>query len=121
MEFVMRDYRGTPSIIPNGFDQNIYLVMDDLGRLGRVWREADVNRTELEAVIENLIGGQHLNVVGVFGFNLFEGWSRDVSEDVAQEIRRRCDLQQCEVPPSLLAFVKRHEGLSRQLSLRLTK
>jgi hypothetical protein len=26
--------------VPNGDDQNVYLVMDDLGRLGRVWREA---------------------------------------------------------------------------------
>ena len=28
-------------------DQNIYLVMDDFGRLGRVWRETDVERTGL--------------------------------------------------------------------------
>jgi hypothetical protein len=31
----------TPSIVPNGDDQNVYLVVNDLGRLGRVWREAD--------------------------------------------------------------------------------
>ena len=29
----------TPSIVPN--DQTVYLVLDDLGRLGPVWREAD--------------------------------------------------------------------------------
>jgi hypothetical protein len=38
----------TPSIVPDGADHNIYLVMDDLGRLGRVWREADAEHTDLE-------------------------------------------------------------------------
>jgi hypothetical protein len=93
-------------------------VMDDFGRLGRVWREADVERTELETVIQDLIEGQYKSPVGVFGFNPFEGWSRDVSEDVAQEIRRRCDLRAQDVPSALQDFVERHEG-TRQLTLRL--
>ena len=104
----------TPSIVPGGVDQNIYLVMDDLGRLGRVWREADIDRTELETVIQDLLEGQYKSPVGVFGFNPFEGWSRDVSEDVAQEIRRRCDLQAQDVPSALQDFVERHERPRRQ-------
>jgi hypothetical protein len=108
----------TPSIVPGGTDQNIYLVMDDLGRLGRVWRETDAERTDLETVILDLIDGQYSNPIGVFGFNPFEGWSRDVSEDVAQEIRRRCDLQAQDVPSALQDFVERHEG-TRQLTFRL--
>jgi hypothetical protein len=32
----------TPSIVPRGVDQNVYLVVDDFGRDGRVYREADV-------------------------------------------------------------------------------
>ena len=108
----------TPSIVPSGTDHNIYLVMDDLGRLGRVCREADAERTDLETVILDLIDGQYSNPIGVFGFNPFEGWSRDVSEDVAHEIRRRCDLLDRDLPPPLEEFVERHEG-SRQLTLRL--
>jgi hypothetical protein len=110
--------RRTPSIVPGGSDQNIYLVIDDFGRLGRVWREADVERTDLETVIQDLLEGQYKSPVGVFGFNSVEGWSRDVSEDVAQEIRRRCDLQAQDVPSTLQDFVERHEG-TRQLTLRL--
>jgi hypothetical protein len=108
----------TPSIVPGGSDHNIYLVMDDFGRLGRVWREADVERTDLETVIQDLLEGQYKSPVGVLGFNSFEGWSRDVSEDVAQEIRRRCDLQAQDVPSALQDFVEQHEG-TRQLTLRL--
>jgi hypothetical protein len=108
----------TPSIVPGGTDQNIYRVVDDFGRLGRVWREADVEQTDLETVIEDMLSGQYSNPIGVFGFNPREGWSRDVSEDVAQEIRRRCDLQDRDLPEPLQDFVERHEGL-RQLTLRL--
>ena len=31
----MRKSNWTPSIVPDGDDHNVYLVMDDLGRLGR--------------------------------------------------------------------------------------
>ncbi len=34
--------RWTPSIVPNNGDQNVYLVVDDFGDSGRVYREADV-------------------------------------------------------------------------------
>jgi hypothetical protein len=39
------------------------------------------------------LNGQYNNPVRITGFNTTEGWSRDVTEDVAHEIRRRCDLQ----------------------------
>jgi hypothetical protein len=108
----------TPSIVPHE-DQNVYLVMDDLGRLGRVWRE-DAEHTDLETVIQDLLEGQYSNPIGVFGFNPTEGWSQDVSHDVALELRRRCDLQLSDVPSSIQDFVERHEGRDRrQLTLRL--
>ncbi|WP_338825261.1 hypothetical protein [Bradyrhizobium septentrionale] len=48
-----------------------------------------------------------------------ERWSEDVSEDVARELQRRCDLQMTDVPSALAAFVDRCIGDRRQLSLRL--
>ena len=47
----MRRSSWTPSIVPESDDHNIYLVMDDLGRLGRIWPEADAETTDLETVI----------------------------------------------------------------------
>ena len=38
----------TPSIVPQGDDQNVYLVVDDLGHLGQIWREAGVEMTDCE-------------------------------------------------------------------------
>src|SRR5882757_7815592 len=94
----MRKSIRTPSIVPNGDDHNVYLVMDDLGRLGPVWREADGRAAELEAVILDLLAGQYKSPIRVVAFNTAEQWSQDVSADVAQELRRRCDLQQRDIP-----------------------
>lgn len=116
----MRGSNWTPSIVPNGDDQNVYLVVDDFGRLGRAWREADTEGTDLETVIRNLLRGEYSNPVRIVSFNTTEGWSRDVSGDVADELRRRCDLQACDIPSTIQDFVERHEvPRHRQLSLRL--
>ena len=91
----------TPSIVPGGDDQNVYLVVSDFGRLGLAWCETDVEATDLETIISDLLDGQYTDPVRVVGFNVGGRWARDVSEDVADEIRRRCDMQMREVPAHL--------------------
>ena len=116
----MRGTGWTPSIVPADGDDTVYLVADDFGQIGRVWRESDYDATDLETVIRDLLSGQYNNPIRVVAFNTEGRWSEDVSEDVAQELRRRCDLQARDVPSSIQDFVERHEGhASRQLSLRL--
>jgi hypothetical protein len=96
------------------------LVVDDLGRLGQVWREADYEATDFETVVTDLLDGQYSNPTGIFALNTAEGWSRDVSADVAAELRRRCDLQLRDVPSELQDFVERHDPADRsQLMLPL--
>jgi hypothetical protein len=115
----MRKSGWTPSIVPRGDDQNVYLVVDDLGRLGRVWREVDVEVTDLETVIQDLLEGQYSNPVRVVSFNTAEKWSQDVSADVAHELRRRCDLQARDVPFFLQDFADRYEGRYQDVQLPL--
>jgi hypothetical protein len=93
----------TPSIVPESGDQDVYLVMDDLGRLCRIWPEADAEATDFEPIITDLLTGQYSNPVR-------ERWSEDVSEDVARELRRRCDLQMREVRGALSDFMEQHDG-----------
>jgi hypothetical protein len=58
--------------------------------------------------------------VRVVSFNTAEGWSQHISADVAEELRRRCDLQLHEIPSNILEFIERYEAASpRQLKLRL--
>jgi hypothetical protein len=115
----MRNSGWTPSIVPRDDDQNVYIVLDDFGRSGRAYRETDVERTDLEAVIMDVLEGQYKNPVRVIGFNTAEGWSQDVSADVAQELRGRCDLQLRDVPFYLEEFVERHEGRYHDIQLPL--
>ena len=115
----MRKSNWTPSIVPNSGDHNVYLVLDDLGRSGRIWAEADAETTDLETVIADLLAGEYKDPVRVIGFNTAEGWSQDVSADVAQELRHRSDLQQRDVPFFLQDFVARYEGRYREIQLPL--
>src|SRR3954470_6177635 len=105
----MRKAKWAPSIMPDE-DQTVYLVLDDLGHLGRSWREADVKDTDLEAVITDLLEGQYNKPVRIVGFNVAEGWARDVSADVADELRCRCDQQMTELPANLQDFIELHGG-----------
>ncbi|WP_156928917.1 hypothetical protein [Bradyrhizobium sp. th.b2] len=70
-------------------------------------------------MIKDLISGQYSNPIRVIGFNTAERWSEDVSEDIAREVQRRCDLLQRDVPSALQGFFDRHIGDRRQLTLRL--
>lgn len=115
----MRKSSWTPSIVPRGDDHNVYLVLDDLGRNGRIWPEADAERTDLDTVVAELLSGQYKNPIRVIGFNTAERWSEDVSADVALELRRRCDQQQRDIPFLLQDFVDRHEGRYRDIQLPL--
>jgi hypothetical protein len=109
----------TPSIVSYGADQTVYLVVDRFGGLGTVYRETEIERTDLETVITDLMSGQFNDPVRVVAFNTSEAWSQDASEDIALEIQSRSDIDGHDVPETLRDFVERHAGPDRQLALRL--
>ena len=114
----MRGSSWTPSIVPRWQDQTVYLVLNDYGRQGRAWCETDIERTDLESVISDLMAGQYKDPVTIAAFNLAERWASDVSEDIALEIRRRRSAAPEELLPSLADFVERHAGPDPQPELR---
>lgn len=115
----MRKSNWTPSIVPDHHDQTVYQVADDLGRLGRIWAEAGVNRTNLEDVIQDLLTGQFKSPLRVVAFNTAEHWSQDVSVDGAEELRHRCDQLGRDIPLFLQDFVDRYQGRYRDIQLPL--
>jgi hypothetical protein len=99
----------SPSIVPGGADQVVYLVFNQFGgRLGRAWCETDEEDTDHATVIRHLLDGQYSNPVRVVAFNTAEGWSRDVTDEVADELRERC-ADRGETPASLLEFLERFD------------
>lgn len=108
----------TPSIAPDSDEQDIYLVLDDFGTLGRAWRETDERATDFETLVTDLLSGQCTNPIRIVSFNIADDRARDASADLAREVRRRIDLDRLDVSESLADFLDRYEG-SRQLTLRL--
>jgi hypothetical protein len=115
-----QDGRGNrPSIVPSGHDQTVYLVINNFGKLGTAFLETDIEKTDLETVIGDLMSDQYDDPVRIVAFNTAEGWSADASEDIAREILRRANLTGHELPLSIQESVDSHLGVDRQLTLRL--
>jgi hypothetical protein len=73
----------SPSTVPYGADQTVYLVIDRF-KNGTVYRETEIERTDLEAIINDFMTGQFNDPVRVVvAFNTLEHWA-DVSKGVAQ-------------------------------------
>jgi hypothetical protein len=108
----------SPNIVPYGADETVYLVVDSF-QSGTVYRETEVERADLETIINDLLSGQFNYPVRVVSFNTLERWAKDVSRDIASEISARCDMDGSPVPEHLSDFVDRNARSVRQLALRL--
>ena len=72
------------------------------------------------AIIQDLLEGQYNSPVRVIAFNTAEGWSRDVSEEIADELASAFAQADEDVPSGLKDFVDRHgSGRPEQLPLPL--
>ena len=95
----------SPSLVPEVAHRDIYLVLDDFGHLGRAWRETDEAGANRATLVRNLLDGQYEDPVRIVAFNASEGWCRDVTVDIADELRRRY-VEFDEAPASLLKFME---------------
>ena len=96
--------RHSPSVVPEP-GKDIYLVLDDFGgRLGRAWRETAEEDANHDTLIRDLIDDQYNHPARIVAFNTAEGWSRDVTMDIADELRRRF-AEYDEVPASVQEFL----------------
>ncbi|KQZ00785.1 hypothetical protein ASD45_07895 [Pseudolabrys sp. Root1462] len=71
---------------PGQFDVTVYIVLQDFGRVGRAYRETDEETADKDTLIEDILNGQFQQIVRIVAFNTAEGWSRDVTEDVARDV-----------------------------------
>jgi len=65
----------SPGTVPYGADQTVYLVVDRLSS-GSVYRETEVERTDLETIIDDFLSGQFNDPVRVVAFNTLEHWAK---------------------------------------------
>jgi hypothetical protein len=111
--------RQSPSIIPTDrLDRGIYLVLEDF-RSGAAWRETDETAADFPTLIDYLLTGQYEHPLRVVAFNPAERWSRDASEEVAEELERRAALEGQEISERLQEFIESHTGRAIGVQLAL--
>jgi hypothetical protein len=72
-------------LLPNN-DADFYLVIEGFGARGPSFLETDLAQADRDTIVRNFISGQYEDALRVVSFNVAEGWSRDVSEDIAGDI-----------------------------------
>ena len=96
---------GVPApVVPYGADQTLFVVIDRLDKA----TEIRVERSDLDATIGELVAGCFNDPVKVISFNTLEHWMKDISTDVAGEIRARCDIDGVTLPDYLSYFLESH-------------
>ncbi len=101
--------RASPSIPSREADQDTYLLLDDFGGTGPWWRLTNAERADRETLIRELVDGQYRQPLRIVAFNIAQGWCRDVTVDIADELRRRC-VEFGELPVSVLHFMDVNRG-----------
>jgi hypothetical protein len=85
-----------------------YLVVDNFGTLGMVYRETDIHLSNEKIVIADMLSGQFNSPERVVAFNTVDGWTRDVSEDIARQNAN--SVWESDLSKSALEFVERQLG-----------
>jgi len=98
-----------PPLVPDEQPVTVYIVLNDFGQLGRSYLETDEAKADEKTVVSNIISGQYSNPIRVVAFNTVEGWSRDVTEDIARAVLER-EASEAEVSESAKKFVERVRG-----------
>jgi hypothetical protein len=63
-----------------------------------------------------LAAGQYNDPVRIVAFNTAEGWARDVTEEIAREIKDRVERSDDEPSPGLRDFIEREVGRTKRLA-----
>jgi hypothetical protein len=89
-------------------DVTLYLVLNHHGQFGIAYVETDPAEADRETIIRNFLSGQYSNALRVIAFNTAEGWSRDVSEDIAGEVLERAFDADDNLGEDTKRFIDRH-------------
>jgi hypothetical protein len=89
-------------------DVTAYIVVEDFGHLGRAFRETDLAEADLDTIVRNMISGEYRDPLRVIAFNTVEGWSRDVSEEIAYDVLDRAYDADTTLSVGAKRFIDRH-------------
>jgi hypothetical protein len=110
--------RNSPSLAPQTFnyDTTVYIVLNDYGKLVCAYVETDETEAHENVVVADIIDGQYSRPTRVIAFNTHQGWSRDVSEQIARKILD-LNLQGTTLSAPAVEFVGRVTGESATVAV----
>jgi hypothetical protein len=88
-------------------DVTIFLVLNDF-KTGLAYVETAPAEADRETIVQNFLSGQYGNALRVVAFHTAEGWSWDLSEDIALEILQRAVDADKSLSEATLHFISRH-------------
>ncbi len=93
-------------------DKQIYIVLCQF-ESKVIIKERDLSDAlNRQLLINQIVSGELDDVVAVHEFNPFEGWGRDISEDIAIEVATRVKAMMLdEIPPDIRRFVEEKCGV----------
>ncbi len=71
---------------PANDELTVYQVLDDVERFGHIWREVDEANANEQSIIDDILSGQYERPLRVVAFNTYDGWSRDVTVEIAAKL-----------------------------------
>jgi hypothetical protein len=110
--------RNSPPIAPKTFnyDTTVFIVLNDFGTVGSSYCETHEAQADEWVVITDIIDGQYSNPVRIVAFNTHQGWSRDVTEEIARKIID-LNLQGTALSAPAVEFVGRVTGESATVAV----
>ena len=106
-----------PTLVP-GTGTTTHLVLNDFGALGCAYLETDEAKADEWTIVRNIANGHYSNPVRVVAFNVAEGWSRDVTRQIAEAVFELGRRENCFSRPArdfveriqMVTFVRRAKG-----------
>jgi hypothetical protein len=72
-------------------DVTVHVVLNDFGLSGIAYVETEATEADEATIVKNILTGEYSCPIGVIAFNAVEGWARNVTEDIAYKVLRRCE------------------------------
>ena len=94
-----------PSLVPS-FDHGLHFVLCDFGKYGKTYIETDPDEADRDTIVRNMIDGQYDRSLRVIALNSAEGWSRDVSEQIAKAVLAAAQADDRALTAGTRAFVE---------------
>lgn len=93
----------------------VYIVLNDFGPLGRAYVETDEAEADEAIIVENILSGQYSHPLRVIAFNIAEGWSRDVTEDITVAVLSKARREDRSIGKVAQEFLERTLGVNMSL------